>query len=100
MNQYINPGNPVAHYNETGLEIFEQCDGKVDYVIIGAGTCGTITGVSRRLKELDPNIKIIGIDPPGSVLAVPEQFNKDNPSASSGQILEGVGYDFLPRVFD
>jgi len=62
----------MAHYNETGLEIFEQCDGKVDYVVIGAGTGGTITGVSRRLKELDPNIKIIGIDPPGSVLAIPE----------------------------
>jgi cysteine synthase len=52
----------MAHYNETGLEIFEQCDGKLDYCILGVGTGGTVTGVGRRLKELDPNIKIIGVD--------------------------------------
>ena len=46
----------MAHYDETALEIWEQCEGKVDYVFIGAGTGGTLTGISRRLKELDPNI--------------------------------------------
>jgi cystathionine beta-synthase len=74
----------MAHYNETGLEIFEQCDGKLDYCILGVGTGGTVTGVGRRLKELDPNIKIIGVDPPGSVLSRPHQFNIDNPAAPGG----------------
>jgi cystathionine beta-synthase len=100
LNQYKNPGNPMAHYNETGLEIWEQCEGKIDYVIIGAGTGGTIKGIARRLKEFNPNIKIIGVDPPGSVLALPEQLNIDNPVAPGGQIIEGVGYDFQPRCFD
>lgn len=59
-----------------------------------------MTGVGRRLKELDPNIKIIGVDPPGSVLSRPHQLNIDNPAAPSGQIIEGTGYDFLPRSFD
>lgn len=73
----------MAHYEETGQEIWDQCSGKVDYVFIGAGTGGTLTGISRRLKELDPNIKIVGIDPLGSVLAVPEELNKE-PAAEGG----------------
>lgn len=56
LDQYKNPGNPWAHYDETGQEIYDQCDGKVDYVIMGAGTGGTLTGISRKLKELDRNI--------------------------------------------
>ena len=59
----------MAHYEETGTEIWNQCDGKLDYVFMGAGTVGTLTGISRALKEKDPNIKIIGIDPYGSILA-------------------------------
>ena len=56
LDQYSNPSNPMAHYNETAQEIWDQCDGKLDYVFIGAGTGGTLTGISRRLKELDPKI--------------------------------------------
>lgn len=56
LDQYKNPANPLAHYDETGQEIWDQCGGKVDYVIIGAGTGGTLTGISRKLKELDRNI--------------------------------------------
>jgi len=56
LDQYRNPYNPLAHYDETGQEIFDQCGGKIDYMIISAGTGGTLTGISRKLKELDPKI--------------------------------------------
>jgi len=69
LDQYKNPGNPMAHYEETGQEIWDQCGGKLDYMFLGAGTGGTLSGISRKLKELNPNIKIIGIDPLGSILA-------------------------------
>ena len=66
----------MAHYEETGQEIWDQCSGKIDYVFLGAGTGGTLTGISRKLKEKDPKIKIIAIDPCGSVLAEPESMNE------------------------
>jgi cystathionine beta-synthase len=69
-------------------------------VFLGTGTGGTLTGISRKLKEKNPNIKIIAIDPCGSILAQPESLNNDNPSAPTGQQVEGIGYDFLPRVLD
>lgn len=90
----------MAHYEETGAEIWDQCEGKLDYVFLGAGTGGTLTGISRILKEKNPNIKIIAIDPNGSVLAQPESLNIANPAEPTGQQIEGVGYDFLPRVLD
>ena len=79
LDQYKNPGNPMAHYEETGAEIFDQCDGKIDYVFLGAGTAGTLTGISRALKERDSNIKVIAIDPFGSILAEPESLNTPGP---------------------
>lgn len=75
LDQYKNPSNPVAHYEGTGQEIWDQTNGKVDYVFAGAGTAGTITGLSKKLKELNPNIVIIGIDPHGSDLALPVSLN-------------------------
>lgn len=98
LDQYKNTGNPLAHYEETGQEIWDQCDGKVDYVFLGAGTGGTLTGISRKLKEKNPNVKIIAIDPPGSILAQPESMN--GPGPEGGQQIEGIGYDFIPRVLD
>lgn len=80
LDQYKNPGNPMAHYEETGKEIWEQCSGKLDYVFIGAGTAGTLTGISRALKERDPNIKVIAIDPYGSDLALPKELNEPKPA--------------------
>ena len=65
----MNPGNPLAHYDGTGVEIFEQCDGKIDYLVVGAGTGGTISGIGRKFKELSPETKIVGVDPEGSILA-------------------------------
>ena len=83
MDQYRNPGNPMAHYEETGAEIYDQCDGKIDYVFLGAGTGGTLAGISRILKEKNPAIKIVAIDPNGSILA-PEELNAQHPAAPTG----------------
>ena len=61
------------------------------------GTGGTITGISRKIRELDPNIKIIGVDPPGSIMSGSKKYV---PPAVGGQVIEGTGYDFIPRVYD
>lgn len=97
LDQYKNPSNPIAHYDETAQEIFDQCGGKLDYCVISAGTGGQITGISRRLKELDRNIQIIGVDPIGSILAIPDELNTNKLAAYK---VEGIGYDFIPRVLD
>jgi len=88
----------MAHFEETGQEIWDCCEGKVDYVFLGAGTVGTLTGVSRKLKMMDPNVKIIALDPHGSDLAEPKSLNDDKPAY--GYQIEGIGYDFDPRVCD
>jgi len=66
---------------------------------MGAGTAGTMTGISRKLKEKDPNIKIIAVDPYGSILAEPASLNEKKPDGGMYQV-EGIGYDFIPRVAD
>lgn len=85
----------MAHYDCTGEEIVDQCSGKVDLVVMGAGTGGTITGVARKLKERIPNVKIVGVDPLGSILAQPAELNKTDVSFYE---VEGIGYDFIPTV--
>jgi cystathionine beta-synthase len=75
--QYSNINNPNAHYYGTAEEIYEQCGGKLDMFVAGAGTGGTIAGIGKRLKELLPNIIIVGVDPHGSILALPESLNKE-----------------------
>uniref|UniRef100_A0A8C8CIR6 Cystathionine beta-synthase n=1 Tax=Oncorhynchus tshawytscha TaxID=74940 RepID=A0A8C8CIR6_ONCTS len=97
LDQYRNPSNPLAHYDTTAEEILEQCDGKVDMLVAGAGTGGTITGIARKLKERCPNIQIIGVDPEGSILAEPEELNKTDKTQYE---VEGIGYDFIPTVLD
>ncbi|XP_064814777.1 cystathionine beta-synthase a [Oncorhynchus masou masou] len=97
LDQYRNPSNPLAHYDTTAEEILEQCDGKVDMLVAGAGTGGTITGIARKLKERCPNIQIIGVDPEGSILAEPEELNKTDKTRYE---VEGIGYDFIPTVLD
>ncbi len=91
LNQYENAGNPEAHYLSTGPEIWEQTAGKLDYFVCGMGTGGTISGTSKFLKEKNPGIKVIGGDPLGSIFS----------GGEAGQYLvEGIGYDFWPGVFD
>ncbi|XP_062861797.1 cystathionine beta-synthase-like [Trichomycterus rosablanca] len=97
LDQYRNPSNPLAHYDSTAEEILEQCEGKIDMLVAGVGTGGTITGVARKLKEKCPNIKIVGVDPEGSVLDNSEKTNKP---AKPQYEVEGIGYDFVPTVLD
>ena len=96
LDQYANPYNPIAHYDGTGREILYQCDDKLDVMVMTAGTGGTITGVARCLKEKDENIKVVGVDPVGSILALPGELN--GPIGSYK--VEGIGYDFIPKVLD
>jgi len=96
LDQYKNPSNPLAHYDGTAEEILYQCDGKLDMIVCGAGTGGTISGIARKLKEKLPNIEVIGVDPIGSILAQPESLNAEGPS----YLVEGIGYDFIPQVLD
>ena len=92
LDQYSNPDNPLAHYEGTGVEILEQTGGKLDICVLTAGTGGTLTGVARRLKETLPNVKIVGVDPVGSILA--------GPGPIGSYKVEGIGYDFIPDVLD
>lgn len=92
LDQYTNPANPGAHYQFTAQEILDDLGPDLDMIVIGAGTGGTITGVSRRLKEANPNIYVVGVDPIGSILGGGDEV-------SSYQV-EGIGYDFIPDVLD
>jgi len=96
LDQYANPNNPLAHYDGTAAEILEQCDNKLDMCVMTAGTGGTICGIARRLREALPNVQIVGVDPVGSILAVPEELN----GPGSTYAVEGIGYDFIPIVLD
>jgi len=97
LDQYRNAGNPLAHYDTTAQEIIDQCGGKVDMVVMGAGTGGTIAGIGRKMKEHNPHCQVIGVDPEGSILAQPEELNKTNVTYYE---VEGTGYDFIPTVLD
>lgn len=84
----------LAHYDQLAEEILYQCDGKVDAVIVGVGTGGTIAGIARKIKERSPNTMIVGADPIGSILALPGELNVEGGSYK----VEGIGYDFIPRT--
>ena len=100
-NQYHNPENPHSHYLTTGPEIWQQTQGRVTDVVIGMGTGGTISGVGRYLKEQNPDVRIIGVDPVGSLLLetwqqghIPEEVKPKTYK------VEGIGEDFLPSTLD
>ena len=90
-NQYANPANPEAHYRSTGPELWEQTGGRIDVLVAGIGTGGTISGTGRYLKERKPGVQVVGADPEGSIY-------------TSGDVhpylVEGVGEDFWPETFD
>lgn len=75
LNQYRASGNPLAHYDNTAEELLAVCGDRLDAVVAGAGTGGTISGLARKIKEKLPSCKIVGIDPVGSILALPEELN-------------------------
>lgn len=97
-NQYHNPVNPEAHYRVTGPEIWRQTGGQIDVFVAGMGTGGTITGVGRFLKEQNPAIKIVGVDPIGSILH--ELFQTGQHGPAHTYKIEGIGEDFLPSTLD
>lgn len=94
LDQYANPYNPVAHYDTTAEEILQSCDDKLDMIVMGAGTGGTMTGIARKIKERCPTCKVVGVDPHGSILALPESLNQGGET----YFVEGIGYDFVPEV--
>ncbi|KAK2764554.1 hypothetical protein FQN54_009249 [Arachnomyces sp. PD_36] len=96
LDQYTNPENPGSHEFGTAEEIWHQTQGKVDVVISGAGTGGTVTGIAKGLKKHDPDVFVVGADPVGSVFASPAVLNE-----TKGEYkVEGIGYDFVPEVLD
>ena len=100
-NQYHNPENPRSHYRTTGPEIWEQTGGLVTDVVVGMGTGGTISGVGRFLKEQNPDIRIVGVDPVGSLLLETWQQKRlpEGVKAKTYKV-EGIGEDFLPSTLD
>ena len=96
--QYYNPVNPQAHYDTTGPEIWQQTAGRITHLITGMGTGGTITGIGRYLKEQNPDIQIVGVDPIGSILY--ELHRSGEYTTAEGYKVEGIGEDFLPGTTD
>jgi cystathionine beta-synthase len=97
-NQYENPTNPQAHYETTGPEIWEDTEGKITHFVCGMGTGGTISGVGRYLKEKNPGVKIIGVDPVGSLFY--DYFKKGTVGKAHTYVVEGIGEDILPATLD
>lgn len=100
--QYWNPANPAAHYKTTGPEIWEQTGGQIDYLVCGMGTGGTITGTGKYLKEQNPNVQVIGVDPVGSLLYDTFKAGGKVPTGAFPKVykIEGIGEDFLPTSLD
>ncbi|XP_003739386.1 cystathionine beta-synthase [Galendromus occidentalis] len=97
LDQYRNPYNPIAHFDTTAEEILQQCDGKLDMVVVSAGTGGTFTGIAKKFREKLPSCKIVALDPHGSILA--DSYEKSRPGVDFYEV-EGIGYDFIPSVLD
>jgi cystathionine beta-synthase len=90
--QYENPANPLAHYETTGPELWRQTAGRITHFVAGMGTCGTITGTARYLKEMNPDVTVVGVDPEGSIFSDPDDVHS--------YAVEGVGEDFYPGNHD
>ncbi len=98
VGQYHNTDNRDTHYNTTGPEIWEQTGGQFDAIVCGMGTCGTITGLGKYFKEKNPNIKIVGVDPRGSILK--DLFETGKMIEAHTYKVEGIGEDIVPGNLD
>ncbi len=96
-NQYRNPANPGVHYRTTGPEIWRQTDGRVDVFVCGMGTGGTITGIGRYLKEQKESVRVVGVDPEGSIFY--DRFRGRDAEPHTYKV-EGIGEDFMPDTLD
>ena len=103
-NQYFNEANPRVHYETTGPEIWRQTGGKIDVLVAGLGTGGTLTGAGRYLKEMNPGLKLVGVDPKGSgyqgAFAAAAGTGAPGDAPPRPYLLEGIGQDFLPGTLD
>ncbi|HWY12083.1 MAG TPA: pyridoxal-phosphate dependent enzyme, partial [Bacteroidia bacterium] len=99
-NQYDNPSNTAANYEQTGPEIWDQTDGRVTHLVVGVGTGGTICGTGKFLKEKNPNIKVLGVDTYGSVFKKYKETGILDKNEIYPYITEGIGEDFLPANVD
>lgn len=95
LDQYLNPANPIAHYESTAAEILHALDKKLDMIVIGAGTGGTVSGVGRRIREECANVTIVGVDSEGSVISSAGDEEKE-----AFVEVEGIGCHFVPPLLD
>jgi cystathionine beta-synthase len=98
IDQFSNPNNPLTHELETGPEILEQMEGRIDAMVIGVGSSGTVTGLGRFFKKNAPNCKMILADPIGSILT--EMVNNGRMTEAGSWLVEGIGEDFVPSICD